>query len=68
MVARVIANTDTATLNGFVHEAVSNKVSLLATDEHSDSRFLHRTFTHQIIRVITSPARSTPILLKVFGR
>jgi transposase-like protein len=35
VVLRVIDNTDTATLDGFVCEAVSNKVSLLATDEHS---------------------------------
>ena len=53
VVARVIANTDTATLDGFVHEAVSNKVSLLATDEHSGYRFLRRTYPHQIIRKST---------------
>jgi ISXO2-like transposase domain len=34
VVLRVIENTDTATLNGFVNEAVSNKVSLICTDEH----------------------------------
>jgi transposase-like protein len=50
VVARVIENTDTVTLDGFVHEAVSNKVSLLATDEHSGYRFLRRTFPHQVIR------------------
>jgi transposase-like protein len=50
VVARVIANTDTATLDGFVHEAVSNQVSLLATDEHSGYRLLNRTFPHKIIR------------------
>ena len=50
VVARVVANSDTATLDSFVHEAVSNKVSLLATDEHSGYRFLNRTFPHQIIR------------------
>jgi transposase-like protein len=53
VVARVIANTDTSTLDGFVHEAVSNKVSLLATDEHSGYRFLRRTFPHEIIRKST---------------
>lgn len=50
VVARVIENTDTATLDGFVHEAVSNKVSLLATDEHSGYRYLDRTFPHGVIR------------------
>ena len=53
MVARVIDNTDTATLDGFVHAAVSDKVSLLATDEHSGYRFLDRTFPHEIIRKST---------------
>src|SRR5207248_2777897 len=52
-VARVIENTDTATLDGFVHEAVSNKVSLLNTDEHSGYRFLSRTFPHKVIRKST---------------
>lgn len=51
--ARVIANTDTETLDGFVHEAVSNKVSLLATDEHSGYRFLSRNFPHHVIRKST---------------
>jgi transposase-like protein len=50
VVARVIENTDTGTLDGFVHQAVSDKVSLLATDEHSGYRFLRRSFPHQIIR------------------
>jgi transposase-like protein len=50
VVARMIENTDTRTLDGFVHEAVSNKVSLLATDEHSGYRYLSRTFPHDVIR------------------
>jgi transposase-like protein len=50
VVARVIDNTDTATLDGFVHEAVSNRVSLLCSDEHSGYRFLDRTFPHEMIR------------------
>jgi len=53
VVARAIANTDTETLDGFVHEAVSNKVSLLATDEHSGYRFLSRNFPHHVIRKST---------------
>jgi hypothetical protein len=50
VVARVIDNIDTATLDGFVHKAVSNKVSLLASDEHAGYRFLNRTFPHEVIR------------------
>lgn len=49
----MIDNTDTRTLDGFVHEAVSNKVSLLATDEHSGYRHLGRTFPHHVIRKST---------------
>ncbi len=50
VVLRVIENTDTATLDGFVNEAVSNKVSLLCTDEHSGYRNLGRKFPHEVIR------------------
>lgn len=50
VVLRVIDNTDTATLDGFVNEAVSNKVSLICTDEHSGYRHLGRKFPHQVIR------------------
>ena len=34
VVARVIATTDTATMDRFVRETVCTKVSLIATDEH----------------------------------
>lgn len=50
VVLRVIDNTDTKTLDGFVHEAVSNRVSLLCTDEHSGYRFLSRDLPHRVIR------------------
>lgn len=50
VIARVIDNTDTRTLDDFVHETVSNKVSLLCTDEHSGYRHVGRTFPHEIIR------------------
>jgi transposase-like protein len=50
VIARVIENTDTATLDGFVHEAVSEKVSLICTDEHSGYRLLGRDFKHGVIR------------------
>jgi transposase-like protein len=50
VVARVIENTDTGTLDGFVREAVSEKVSLLATDEHSGYRKLGDLFAHEFVR------------------
>lgn len=50
VVARVIRHTDTATMEAFVREAVSNKVSLLASDEHSGYRRLHNDFPHEFVR------------------
>lgn len=49
VVARVIRNTDAGTLQGFVREAVSTKVDLLATDENS-SYFGLKEFPHQFVR------------------
>lgn len=49
VVARVI-NTDAATLNAFVAEAVSEKVSLISTDENSSYRRLRKKFTHKVVR------------------
>jgi transposase-like protein len=48
VVARVIENTDTATLNSFIREAIPEKVSLIATDEHPGYRKLkkHGTVRH----------------------
>jgi transposase-like protein len=53
VVARVIDSTDAATLDAFVHQAVSDNVSLLTTDEHSGYRFLGRDFPHEVIRKST---------------
>lgn len=50
VVARVIDRADTLTLNKFVHETVSDEVSLLVTDEHSGYRFLDRAYPRKIIR------------------
>ena len=50
VVLRVIDSTDTFTLDSFVHEAVSNRVSLVCTDEHSGYRFLGRNLPHSVIR------------------
>ena len=49
VIARVIENTDTETLDSFVREAVSEKVSLLATDEHSGYRELGDFFPHGVV-------------------
>jgi transposase-like protein len=48
IVARVIERADTETLNAFIREAISAKVSLIATDEHPGYRKLkkHRAVTH----------------------
>jgi transposase-like protein len=40
VVARVIDKADAATLNAFVHEVVSDRVSLICTDEHKGYRAL----------------------------
>ena len=50
IVARVIRHIDTATMEAFVREAVSTKVSLVWTDEHSAYRNLNREFTHRFVR------------------
>ena len=50
VVARVIAHADTATMDRFVREAVSNKVSLIATDEHAGYRNLSHGLPHKFVR------------------
>ncbi|MEG3145054.1 IS1595 family transposase [Sphingomonas sp. RT2P30] len=47
-VAEVIENTDTATLDGFVHAVVAPGAKV-STDEHSGYRHLGRTFTHGFV-------------------
>ena len=50
VVARVIDNTDAVTLNAFVRETVSHKVSLVSADEHSGYRYLSRAYPHGMVR------------------
>jgi transposase-like protein len=50
VVARVIENADTDTLEGFIRETVSNKVSLIATDDAGGYRKLSREFPHSFVR------------------
>jgi transposase-like protein len=49
VVARVINRADTKTLNAFVRQAVSNKVSLIATDENAAYNPLSDTFPHETV-------------------
>lgn len=49
VIARVIQNTSADTLNAFVHETVSHKVSLLSTDEHGGYHYLDRHFPHGVV-------------------
>jgi transposase-like protein len=50
VVTKVIENTDTATLDSFVHSAVGPNVSLVSTDEHSGYRMLGRDLPHGVVR------------------
>ncbi|MGO9451030.1 MAG: IS1595 family transposase [Candidatus Binataceae bacterium] len=48
--AKVIRTTDTPTLDSFVREAVSQKVSLLATDEAYGYRLLGNDYNHGVVK------------------
>ena len=50
VVAQVIENTDTATLDSFVRRTVSKDVKLVATDEHSGYRLLGADMDHRVVR------------------
>jgi IS1 family transposase len=49
VIARVIDNVKAGTLEGFVKEAVSTRVSLLRTDDFPAYRRLHYNYNHAII-------------------
>jgi hypothetical protein len=51
VVAKVIENTDTATLDAFVRQTVAqpSAVKLIATDEHSGYRLLGKDFDHRVV-------------------
>jgi transposase-like protein len=49
IVARVIDSTDAATMDNFVRQAVSEKVSLIATDEHPGYGRLKKDFPHKFV-------------------
>jgi transposase-like protein len=50
VVARVIQNTDTKTLDRFVRSTVADDVSLIATDEHSGYRLLDKDYNHESVK------------------
>lgn len=50
VIACVIHNTDARTLNSFVREVVSHKVSLVSTDEHAGYQYLDKSFPHGMVR------------------
>jgi transposase-like protein len=49
VVARVISRADTATLNAFVRQAVSDRVSLIATDDNAAYNPLDKIFNHKSV-------------------
>ena len=49
VVARVVANVNSATLTAFVREAVSHKVSLLCTDQYPGYNPLDKDYPHATI-------------------
>jgi len=49
VVARVVANVNSATLIAFVREAVSHKVSLLCTDQYPGYKPLDKDFPHATV-------------------
>jgi transposase-like protein len=50
VVARVIDKADGETLNRFIRDTVSTKVSLISTDEHRGYRLLDKGFPHGVVR------------------
>jgi transposase-like protein len=49
VVARVIDKADAETLNRFVRETVSTKVSLISTDDHKGYRYIDKHFPHGMV-------------------
>ncbi len=50
VIARVIDRAGTPTLDGFVEEVVSHKVSLLSADDNGANRDLNNDYPHGIVR------------------
>jgi len=50
VIARVIANTSRETLDAFIRYAVSDRVSLISTDEHYGYMHLRHNYPHGVVR------------------
>jgi len=50
VVCKIIENTDTPTLDSFIRQTVADRVSLVATDEHSGYRLFAPALPHQVVR------------------
>jgi hypothetical protein len=50
VVCQMIERTDRTTMTGFVRQAVSERVSLVATDEAYGYDLLKRFFPHQVVK------------------
>ena len=50
VVCKMIENADTETLTTFVRNTVSDKVSLVATDEHAGYRLLKWAYPHEVVK------------------
>jgi transposase-like protein len=50
VVCKIIGDTDARTLGGFVRKAVSDKVSLVATDEKQEYNYLGRGIRHEAVK------------------
>ena len=72
VVARVVLGTDQTTVEEFVREAVSNKVSLLCTDAYNVYKRLGLKLIRTVLSITASvnmsSAQFTPIQSKAFGR
>lgn len=49
VIARVVENTKTETIEAFIREAVSNRVSVICTDAYSSYRRLGRKYRHGVV-------------------
>jgi hypothetical protein len=66
VVARVLSRTSQYTLQSFIHETVSDKVSLLATDEHGGYKAMkgfpqHRTVNHKAKEYVVGAVHTNTI-------
>ncbi len=72
VIARVINNVNKETLDAFVHQVISHRVSLISTDEHSGYRDVWKLAKHKTVRhsrgECVNGAVHTKTPLRDFGR